>query len=208
MANDIVLSTAYFPPIQYVSKIIHADCIFIEAYENYSRQSYRNRCNILSCNGVLSLTIPIKKGTALKEKITEVRIDYSVNWQRSHLNAIISAYGKSPFFKYYSDDILEPIYRKHDSLFDLNNSILNALLLIIQTKKNITPTTSFIKKYDESIFDYRNSINPKKNSISFAYPVHTYIQTFSDRFEFIPNLSILDLIFNMGPESKSFLLKI
>jgi hypothetical protein len=208
MAKIVILSTAYFPPIQYFQELIGTDNITIEACENYSRQSYRNRCNILSCNGILPLIIPVKKGTTIKEKITNIKIDYSVNWQKNHLNAIISAYGKSPFFSYYSEDILEPVKNKYDSLFELNREILKVLFDSIQIKKDIQTTSTYIKKYDESVLDYRNSINPKIKLSSEKTSPKTYIQTFCDRFDFIPNLSILDLIFNIGPETKDYLLKI
>jgi len=206
MVQDIILTTAYFPSIQYFSKILHAEYIYIEACENYSRQSYRNRCNILSCNGVLPLTIPIKKGASVKQIITDVRIDYSTNWQRIHLNAIISAYNKSPFYTYYSDEILKPINNNYDTLFELNKNILQVILELVHIKKEIQNTSSFIKKYDENVLDYRNSFNPKIRINSSAENiVNTYIQTFSDRFEFVPYLSILDLIFNVGPETKDYL---
>ena len=131
------------------------------------------------------------------------RIDYSTNWQRLHINAITSAYGKSPYFSFYSEEILQILNQKHDKLLELNSKITNQILRILKQKKSIKNTTSFTKELPKDILDLRYSIHPKipVNIIIFK----PYIQTFSDRFKFFPNLSILDLIFNLGPESISYL---
>lgn len=205
MASEVVLTTAYFPPIQYISGIVNSEKTFIETNENYSRQTYRNRCNILSCNGVLSLSIPIIRNNNENNNIHNIRIDYSTNWQRLHLNAIISAYGKSPFFSYYSDKLLDTIKQNKESLIDLNLNIIKVILEILKVKTEISITESFIKKYPCEVLDLRYSIHPKKTNNKLNFPNKEYIQTFSDRFEFIPNLSILDLIFNLGPESLNYL---
>jgi len=198
-----IFSTAYFPPIRYFSEINKSDSILIESHENYNRQSYRNRCNILSSNGTLTLSIPVIKGKTIKEKITDVKIDYSTSWQRQHIYAIVSAYGKSPFFTYYSDQIIELIQKKNENLFEYNYFILSALLEMIQVKKNVSFSSSFQKELNE-IVDYRNLINPKRRGY-ISSNQKQYIQTFSDRFNFIPDLSILDLIFNTGPDAKNYL---
>ncbi|MBI5540784.1 MAG: WbqC family protein [Bacteroidia bacterium] len=206
MAYDVILTTAYFPPIQYFAEIINSDKVFIETNENYSRQSYRNRCNILSCNGILPLTIPIVRNNNENNNICNIKIDYSTNWQRLHLNAIVSAYGKSPFFSYYSDKLLDTIKQNKELLIDLNSNILKVILEILKVKKEIKNTDHFVKEYSDDIIDLRYSIHPKviiKSNSEFYNK--EYIQTFCDRFKFIPNLSILDLIFNLGPESLNFL---
>lgn len=203
MSHTSIFSTAYFPPIRYFSEIKNADSFIIESHENYNRQSYRNRCNILSCNGILTLSIPVIKGKTIKEKTTDVKIDYSTPWQRQHIYAIVSAYGKSPFFTFYSDQIIELIQKKNTNLFELNYNILNELLGIINLKKNISLSNTFQKETD-GIIDFRNIIHPKSKDpiTSHSKP---YIQTFCDRYSFISDLSILDLIFNTGPETKNYL---
>lgn len=203
MQNTSIFSTAYFPPIRYFSEINNADSVIIESYENYNRQSYRNRCNILSCNGILTLSIPVIKGKTIKEKITEVKIDYSTPWQRQHIYAIVSAYGKSPFFPFYSDQIIELIQKKNDNLFEFNYNILNVLLEIIHLKKNISFSSTYQKETNE-INDFRNIIHPKSKD-QITLNSKSYIQTFSDRYSFVPDLSILDLIFNTGPEAKNYI---
>jgi len=106
---DSVVSIAYFPPVQFFKTILFSQNIYIEANENYLRQTYRNRCNILSCNGVLHLIIPIIKSESIKQNILDVKIDNSVKWQNLHIKSIISAYRKSPYFQYYSDIIFNLI---------------------------------------------------------------------------------------------------
>ena len=103
MAGKLLLSTAYLPPAFYFRLIRDAETVFIEGEENYIKQTYRNRCRILSTGGVLNLTVPVTKGGKLKIKVKDIRIDWSKRWQQVHLGAITSAYGRSPFFMYYSD---------------------------------------------------------------------------------------------------------
>lgn len=198
-----IFSTAYFPPISYFSEIKKADRFIIEKHENYCRQSYRNRCKVLSSNGILTLSVPVQKGKDIKEKITDVKIDYSTDWQRQHIYAIVSAYGKSPFFTYYSGLILEPIREKQEYLFELNEIMLKAILEMIGLKKDFSYSDSFQKDL-VGIYDFRNLIHPKRKDI-LSSNTKSYIQTFSDRFSFIPDLSILDLIFNTGPEAKNYI---
>ncbi len=206
MALNVILTTAYFPPVQYFSEIFNSENLFIETNENYSRQSYRNRCSILSCNGILPLSIPIIRQTNGKNNISQIKIDYSTDWQRQHLNAIISAYGKSPFFEYYSEIILNSIKHKKELLIDLNNNIILNIFEILKVRKKINKTEVFLNEYPKETRDLRYLIHPKKTINEDHFLLNkTYIQTFSDRFSFIPNLSILDLIFNIGPDSINYL---
>lgn len=202
--NNVILTTAYFPPIEYFKSIINSKLAYLEAHENYSRQSYRNRFNILSCNGVLSLSIPIVKTTNIKQNILDVQIDYSTNWIRLHKNAIISAYGKSPFFIHYSDEIINSIDNSKKYLFDFNLIIIEKIINILNLKKELIKTDSFIKNHENDFSDLRYTIHPKQST---NIPLSHYIQTFNDRFEFIPNLSIIDLIFNLGNDSLQYLIQ-
>jgi len=204
MKNGLILSTAYYPPVRYFSEIYRSSEIYIEAHENYTRQTYRNRCSVLSGNGKLSLSVPIKNISGSKQKITDIKIDYSSDWQRIHIHAIRSAYGKSPFYDFYIDSLLEPISdSKQEFLFELNLKIITTINHILKINKKIELTTSYLAKYNTDINDYRHSIHPKKTENNLVEK--RYIQTFSDRFGFISNLSILDLIFNTGPESTDYL---
>jgi len=206
----ILLSTAYFPNIQYFSKIENYTDILIEQHENYVKKSFRNRCEILAANGKLALSVPIEKSTAEKIKITDVKIDYSENWQKNHLKALESAYALSPFYEFYIDDLIPIFEKKYEYLFDLNIDILKTVFDIIGIKKQIKLTDSFIEIDEQNQNDFRFSIHPKKQmqKLDNKFVAKKYIQTFSDKFEFIPNLSILDLIFNLGSESLEYLHKI
>lgn len=196
-----ILSTAYYPPVIYFEELIKSESVLIEKHENYSKQTYRNRCCIYSANGVLPLTVPVEKGSFHKVKIKDLRIDNSRKWQREHLHAIRSAYNSSAFFEFYKDDVLKPLESGHKYLFDLNMDILMTINNILETGTKIDTTSSFNGSYKDNN-DLRFSITPKKESVPSAVE---YFQVFSPTHGFKPNLSIIDLIFNMGPETWSCL---
>lgn len=197
-----LLSTAYFPPIQYYSKLIQGEPIHIECFENYAKQSYRNRCDILGANGRLTLSVPVLKGAKKKILTKDIQIEYVENWQKVHFKGIESAYRKSPYYEYYIDDI-QPIFSKDFKyLIDLNEYIVSTLNEIIEINPQIERTTDYIK--DSSGFiDWREGIHPKKSKRQTDENYHEieYTQVFCDKFEYQENLSVLDLIFNLGPES-------
>jgi hypothetical protein len=203
MSKNTILITSYYPPISYFSAIFNSDVVFIEKYENYDRQTIRNRCYILSANGVQALSVPVIK---TEEKlITSVKIDYSNKWNHKHAYAIRSAYGKSPFFVYYYEQLVEPLFKNYETLFELNNEILNICLQILKINKLLYFTETYLKNY-EYVNDYRSILTKKKPPfLTSYYESKPYNQVFSDRFQFIADLSILDLIFNVGYEAKLFL---
>jgi hypothetical protein len=176
------------------------DCVIIEEEENYIKQTYRNRCRILTSNGIMTLSVPVMKGDLLKVKVKDIVIDYSKRWQQVHLRAMTSSYGKSPFLQFYIEDMEKILLKNHKFLLDLNDDLLNKCLGILEIKKCISHTYSFepVKGKDN---DYRYRISPKVKS---EYISRSYIQVFSpDRF--ITGLSILDLIFNLGTGSTDIL---
>ena len=185
-----------------MSELLKSTELMIELHENYPKQTYRNRCYIYSANGVLPLVIPVEKGSFHKIKLKEIRIDNSRKWRREHINAIVSAYNSSAFFEFYRDELLLPLEKEYEYLIDLNMNILNIILNILES--DIVPggTESFIADYGREHRDLRYEIEPKKKARS-GYA--EYFQVFSPKFGFKPNLSILDLIFNMGPEAWSCL---
>ncbi|MDR3246179.1 MAG: WbqC family protein [Prevotellaceae bacterium] len=193
----MILSTAYLPNLQYFSKLLAGE-IIIEQHENYPKQTFRNRCEILAANGVILLTVPVKHSAA-KIKTRDVKIDYSGNWQKLHWRTIVSAYRSSPFFVYYADDFLPFYERKEEFLLDFNCNFLYKLIELAGLKTKITLSDSYLQEYDD---DCRTLISPKKdkpNDPKFS-PV-TYYQVFGDKFGFKPNLSILDLLCNEGNNS-------
>lgn len=203
-SNAILFSTAYFPPIQYFANITEADNIFIEVQENYIKQTYRNRCKIYSPNGLQILTVPVERGSFHKVKISSLRIDYSKPWQENHLRAFKTAYNSSAFYEFYIDEIREIIMRNHSYLLDLNMEILDKFISLLELDKNIIPTEAYIGS-PSAYRDLRTAIHPKKHNRKFTECFPEYFQVFSVDSGYIPDLSILDLVFNTGPEAYSYL---
>lgn len=194
-----VLSTAYLAPVDYYFLLNNASEVIVEQYEYYEKQSYRNRCKILTANGVMDLSIPVEKSG--KMLIRDIRISEHDNWQINHWRAIESAYNSSAFFEYYADDF-RPFYeRKWDFLWDFNLEIQQKLLELLETENKISFTSNYLTG-KENFTDFRNLIHPKKESQISSKP---YYQVFEQKFGFCPNLSIIDLLFNMGPESQLIL---
>lgn len=200
----LILSTAYLPTISYLTMLANADNVFIETHENYIKQSYRNRCEIYGANGKLPLSVPIKKINSTKSNIRDILIDYSTSWQRLHWISIESAYRSSPFFEFYMDDFIGYYNKKFKFLFDFNMELITVILKALELDNNIKLTKEFIPDYNNETTDLRSIIHPKKKADK-QYPSESYIQVFIDKHGFIPNLSIIDLIFNEGPNAISFL---
>jgi hypothetical protein len=200
MSGKLLLSTAYLPPVEYFALIKKADTILIEKEENYLKQTYRNRCRILSPNGPQLLSVPVKKGSLHKTKLKEIEIDYSKRWQQVHLRAFSSSYGSSPYFLYYYSDFERIIVRNHRFLLDLNMELLESILDILKLSVSVYFTSVF-EPVASSDCDFRYRITPKTGS---DYKANEYYQVFRGR-SFVPDLSIIDLIFNMGPESTGLL---
>lgn len=200
-----LLTTAYLPPVDYFRVIARADKWEIEQWEKYQKQSYRSRCHILSANGPLSLSIPVDRSGGHSVPIKSIKVDNSVNWQKTHWGAIVSAYQSSPFFEYYKEDF-RPFYEnKADTLFDFNTALTKLILESIGLPSEISFTESFIA--DNKVGDFRFSIHPKfKSPFEEENKKGRYHQVFAHKFDFKENLSAIDLLFNEGPESLRYLL--
>jgi hypothetical protein len=205
-SSGILLSTAYFAPVRYFSKLTSYPEIYIEQHENFIKQTYRNRTVIMGANGLVSLIVPVVKGREQKIKIKDLRIAYDEEWQRTHWRTIFSAYNSSPFFEYYADD-LEPFFKKKIKfLFDLNQQITETLLEILEIEIDFKLTEDF-EQIPENCLNFREKINPKahRSPADPNFLVQTYTQVFSEKLGFIPDVSILDLLFNEGPSAHQVL---
>ena len=197
----IILSTSFFPPVQYFTHLFAIQNVLIEACEFYQKKTYRNRYLIYGANGIIPLSVPVEKSNNPKQLIKDVRVSYDMAWNETHWKTIESAYNSSPYFLYYEDEIRMIFMKKWNFLFDMNIASINAIENCLEIKTNISLTTTYQPSgfYKE---DLREVIQPKihtdrdKNFI----PVE-YRQIFALKHGFIPNLSILDLLFNKGPET-------
>lgn len=201
--NTVFLSSAYLAPVEYYTKLLAYDKVFIEQYDHYMKQTYRNRCTIAAPDGELALSIPTVKPNSLKCAMRDIRISDHGNWRHLHWNAIESAYNHTPFFEYYKDDF-RPFYeKKYEFLIDFNDELCNLICSLIDIQPCIERTTEYRISFAESEKDFRERIHPKKNfkEEDTEFIVLPYYQVFQKKLGFLPNLSIIDLLFNMGPES-------
>lgn len=201
MKGKILVSTAYLAPVEYFSLISYADEVLIESEENYLKQSYRNRCYILSAHGPQLLSVPVYQGSQHKTPIKEIRIDYTKRWQQVHLRAIVASYNSSPYFQFYFENIEKIISSKTDLLLDLNLELIKSVLKMLNMETKLFYTTCFVPA-EEAENDFRYKITPKAES---DFSSKEYRQVFDNGSGFVRGLSILDLIFNMGPEAVHYL---
>lgn len=205
--TPLLLSTAYFPPLTYFVYLMRYDKVFVDIYETYPKQTWRNRCRIFSGNGPIDLTVPVEKPYGNHTKTYQVIISSHTRWQKIHWRSIESAYRNSPFFLFYRDMVKSLIFENSYSiLYELNDHILKTFCNELEIKKELKFTEKFIQE-SPAFADLRFAISPKGkdrkklNHLSFT----PYYQVFSDRFGFQSDLSILDLLFNLGPDAKSYL---
>ena len=190
------LSSTYLGPVQQYCKMYQYPEVRIEAAENYLKQTFRNRCLIAAANGPLSLSIPIVKPDTLKCLTKDIRISDHGNWRHLHWNAISSAYNSSPFFEYYEDDFAPFYEKKYDFLFDFNEELRQMVCNLLDIHPHVVFTTDFETEVEN---DFRG-ISPKRESGDSTFCPKPYYQVFKDKHGFIPNLSIIDLLFNTGNE--------
>ena len=207
LEKEILIELQYLPSIHYVSKLLGASKVWIEQHENYTKGSYRNRCHLANSQGLLRLSIPLLGGKHQQQSIRDVTISNTENWQSQHWIAIQSAYGKSPFFEFYAD-LIRPFYqKKYKFLWDWNWDLLQQIFSMIPIEKQLHLSQEYQKNLPDGIADFRNKISPKKHKTisDSSFLQEKYIQVFEEKNGFIPNLSILDLLFCTGPESIIYL---
>lgn len=204
--DTALLSITYLGPVQYFTKFLLHPVRIIERYDHYIKQTYRNRCNIMGANGILPLSIPVLKGQAHKTYVRDIRIDYNKKWQKLHWRSMESAYRHSPFFEFYTDE-LYPFYEKRfEFLIDFNAALLELVLQSLEIENTLNYSREFIDAGIVDYADYRETIHPKRDLSSDPLFVPlTYRQVFVERLGFKANLSIIDLLFNEGPNARSVL---
>lgn len=205
--QPIILPVTYLGPISYYYFLVNHPVI-IECHAHYVKQTYANRCQILTANGVQSLTIPIEHRSE-KCAIKDVGISNHTNWQIIHWRAIETAYNATPFFEYYKDS-LQPLFEQpHHNLFSFNLELQQIILDLLGFKSDLKLSENYIKKYNTGEIDLREELVPKKNSVTLEHLFEhkTYYQNFNHKHDFTPDLSIIDLLFNMGNEARLVLKK-
>lgn len=197
--SGVVLTSTYLGNIQFYSKLVHFSEIWIEQHCHYTKQTYRNRCKIATANGVMALSIPTIKPATEKCKTKDIRIDNSQHWQQIHWRALEAGYNSSPFFEYYKDDFAPFYTNKFEFLVDYTFQLQSLVIALLELDCKVQLTDAYTS-YDDAL-DYRDALSAKKEIEDNDFVISSYYQVFENKFGFIPNLSILDLLFNMGNES-------
>lgn len=197
------LSSLYLAPIEYYSVLFRSSQAVIDIHENYQKQSYRNRCHIYGANGVMPLSIPIEKTTTPKCPMKDIRIATHGNWRHLHWQAIVSAYRSTPFFEYYEDDF-RPFYeQQYTFLVDFNEALRQLICRLVSIDTPVAFSDNYLTTSpNDDTTDLRETIHPKRPS---HFVIRPYYQVFAAKHGFISNLSIVDLLFNMGNESRLWL---
>jgi hypothetical protein len=201
----ILLSTAYFPCIAWFQRAIAEEEIYLESHESFVKQTYRNRTKIMTSQGVQDLIIPVLHASK-KDKIKSLQSDENQHWKGKHWNAIQSAYGKAPFFMHYAWKF-EPFFKENSSihLYQFNLDLIQLILKSLKVEVQLMETSEFSVQPEE-LKDLRNAFNakgiPSEQELMLVKP---YYQSFSEKYPFAPNLSILDLLFHQGPAALDYL---
>ena len=200
-----IFSSAFFPPISYfLSLLEHKTQIEIEQHEHFVKQSYRNRCRLVGSNGLIQLTAPVQKKSKTKTKIKDIELNYDENWRDQHLRSMTAAYQSSAFYQYIKSDIEHIYSKKHRFLFDFNQEIFQFLIQKMKLDLSFQLTETYQSNLDLSN-DFRMQIHPKKDTLAHLN-LKPYFQVFNERQAFIPDLSALDLLCNLGQDSERYLL--
>jgi len=205
LKTNILLEPQYVGSLSFWKLIVQSEKILFEQHENYMKRSYRNRCHILSPNGLLRLSIPLEHGKNQHCALKDVRISYNENWQKSHWQSLQSGYRRSPYFEFYEDKIIRFYEDKFLLLLDYNLQLFEVLSALIKIKPEYSLTTQYNKEVASGYSDFRNVLLPNESRSSFQSNIKPYIQVFNDRMEFQPEVSIFDLLFNLGNQTAKYL---
>lgn len=192
----------YWPNAQFMSKFAVYDEVVIEQHEHYQKRSFRNKCQVLGPNGAVTLSVPLLKGKHQQMPVREVEISYARPWYATHWHTIETAYGSAPYFAHYAGNVREVLYQRHQTLFVLNMACLDVVRKILDL-----PEVAMSEDYTFNPIarDLRNVILLKNPLPDDTFAPEPYVQVFADRFAFVENLSILDVLFCLGPEAVAYL---
>jgi len=199
---NILIHPTYFPSISHFAAIVQAEKVTFEMEDNFQKQTNRNRTYIYSPNGIQLLNIPVKHSRIAHQKTKDIQIENDFDWQKQHFKSLEAAYRSSPFFEFFEDDLLPIFEKKHSFLMDLNLEVFELITRCLRMKIEYTTTTEYIHEIKANeIIDFRYLANGKKDQSQFE----SYTQVFDDKFGFINNLSVLDLVFNEGKFAVDYL---
>ncbi len=205
MSEIAIIEPHYLPSIAFFSATLNHQNIWLENAQNFVKQTYRNRCRVVGANNIQNLTVPVQNGNS-KILIRDIKIDYSQNWQKEHWRSIQSAYGKAPYYEFFSDYFETEFQKRPIYLVEKNVALLTICLKLLGLKKDISFTEDYQIQYGAGFLDLRDAISPKvKQPISQYYQPHRYLQVFGK--DFAENMSIIDLLMNEGPNSLSVVTK-
>lgn len=204
----IILSSAYLGPVQHFAHLYAAERVVEDRCEHFVKQTYRNRCYIATPTGSLALTIPVVRNGAGHTAMRDIRISDHSDWRKLHWTALVSAYESTPYFEYYADDLRPHFEKRYNYLADFNAALQETILSLLSLRPAIELAESYVSAPPHGALDLRQVISPKapQGSDPLFRPV-PYYQPFAERIGFLPNLSIADLLFNLGPESRIILKK-
>ena len=199
---DILIHPTYFPSISHFVAIVQAEKVTFEMEDNFQKQTNRNRTYIYSPNGIQLLNIPVKHSKIAHQKTKDIQIENDFDWQKQHFKSLEAAYRSSPFFEYFEDDLLPIFEKKHSFIMDLNLEVFDLITRCLRMKIEYNSTTEYVHEIESNeISDFRYLANGKKDQSQFE----SYTQVFDDKFGFINNLSVLDLVFNEGKFAVDYL---
>lgn len=204
----LLLPSVYLGPVSYYACLYSAETAVEDRGEHYVKQTYRNRCYIATPQGPQALALPVERSMGSHTPMRDLRLSDHGHWPHQHWNALVSAYENSPYFEYYADDF-RPLYEKPATyLVDFNEALRQTVCSLLALSCVVTPNDAYVSEPDPGTLDLRGVLTPKRSvTTAPAFRAVPYYQVFRERTGFLPDLSIVDLLFNLGPESRLILRK-